>query len=401
MRTERSRSSPSLPLAYFAARNGTLVRVTVQTHDELRLLRTELALLRRIRRCVSTERLLLRRPGSIRPMPEKYSLEDRRELAAILSDAFRPIVDESITLLDGEFEDLRKEIMMSVVNEEAEKIAQEAAESNAINAGAGEGAPETPSAVEEALADAERELAAVADLIPATAPGSDAEATTEPQETPDSTEAAAPVVGQDATTDTNARAAAGTVEPTTDVAACPPTDDAAQHEPTPSETAKDEPAPEAPPVEPTAGATEDGPPDMPAKDIPAEEETYTPARAERVMAEIENGIRKLADLLRNEVNDRWAGAQEALESTISARESTDETCQQARTLADEITKLTNEARSARDEAVTTSREAKSFREDARRAKERADTSAAAAELAADQATRELETIRAALEPKTT
>ena len=393
MRTEPSRSSPSLPLAYFAARNGTLVRVIVQTRDELRLLRTELALLRRIRRCVSTERLLLRRPGSIRPMPEKYSAEDRRELAAILSDAFRPIVDETITLLDGEFEDLRKEVMMSVVNEEAEKIALEAAESTVIDAGTGESAPETPSAVEAALADAERELAAVADVILSPAPGSDAEP--EPQETQDGAEAAAPVVAPDAASDTNAAAAPDTVEPTTDVAACAPADDAAQHEPTPSETAKDEPVPETPPLEPVAGGTEGGPADK-----PAENEAYTPARAERVMAEIENGIRKLADLLRNEVNDRWAGAKEALENTISARESTDETCQQARTLADEITKLTKEARSARDEAVTTSREARSFREDARRAKERADTSAATAELAADQATRELETIRATMEPKT-
>ncbi len=61
----------------------------------------------------------------------------------ILIDAQNPIVDEMIAQIDRDYGDLRKEILMTVVNEQAENLAQEAAESGAIEQAKKESPAET------------------------------------------------------------------------------------------------------------------------------------------------------------------------------------------------------------------------------------------------------------------
>lgn len=377
---------------YLVPRHGTTVSIRAGDPHVLRLARTELELLKRLRRRVA-------QIGSTsnRPTKHRYSQSDRRELVEVLIDAQNPIVDEMIAQIDRDYGDLRKEILMTVVNEQAENLAQEAAESGAIEqvkkeSPAGttvspdQDQPHDPPVIEGGEADVEAALAAAeAELARA--------------------------VGADSSTDASAEAQAPDVlveetpQPSTD--GVPPEDDSADESagspstPASAESAGSEDAPETPDAEPSEPAddeaTASGEPEI---DTPADEDQhadaaeddddYSPQRAERAVVEVEKGIRKLASIISNEVNDQWKRAQEAFDDTIKSRKKTQRAHRDATALLREISHLREEAQIARDDANVARREAKLIRENAKVAKERADASAAAAEASADEAEREAE-----------
>ena len=119
---------------------------------------------------------------------------------------------------------------------------------------------------------------------------------------------------------------------------------------------------------------------------------------ENAVAVIEQGIRKLAGMLKGELHDQWTRAHKTLEEVDSSRAKIDTERESTREMLKEIACLRDDARIARDEAVLARDEARQDREAARVAKERAETSAAAAELAADHATREAKTLAEADPP---
>lgn len=152
-------------------RAGTLHRVTAGQRDPLLALRTELELLRCVHRHAGEVRGALAQ-GTAGSVSQPFTDEDRSELADIVRDAGRAIVDEMIAVFDGEFPELRKEIAMSVVNEEAEKIVAEAESSgvlgdrNAADPATGSQTPSEPlgeslDALDHALAVAQSELAEI------------------------------------------------------------------------------------------------------------------------------------------------------------------------------------------------------------------------------------------------
>lgn len=114
----------TLPAAYFVPRRGRLSLVTVRSRRELRRLRTELALLRSVRDCLNGTQAHSSVDG--RSIPDvTLSERDRRELDWIRIDASSKVVDEAIAFVDEDFCDVRKEIVMSAINREAEKLAEE------------------------------------------------------------------------------------------------------------------------------------------------------------------------------------------------------------------------------------------------------------------------------------
>ncbi len=145
-RRESSRSvesTPTLPRVYFVPRGGELVRFPAELRDDLCELRSELELLRRIRR-----RLAAPPAPQISPSTGSRNLD---ELLQILQDAQHPVVEEMTELLDREFPDVREEVAMTVINEEAENIVQEAVDSGALDAAAAQrGAVATGSASDDA-----------------------------------------------------------------------------------------------------------------------------------------------------------------------------------------------------------------------------------------------------------
>ena len=128
MDTKQTEPKASLPATYLICRGGMPVPVTVNDLEQLRGLRTELELLRRVRRRMSAPPQVEAPASALR-----YSAEDRRELIRILRDAGDPIVRQALAEIDRDFPDLRKEVLMSVINEQAENIVQEAVESGAFH----------------------------------------------------------------------------------------------------------------------------------------------------------------------------------------------------------------------------------------------------------------------------
>ncbi len=153
--------SAQFPRTFTIPREGRLVRATADSFEQLREIRTELELLRRIRRRLAS--------SAVRSIPlaeAKYSPQQRAELQQIVRDAQQPVVEQMVTIVDREFGDVRNEIVMSVVNEQAENIVQEAVESGAISL-ASDITPEPPAetlSLEDALAAAEAELAKATQL---------------------------------------------------------------------------------------------------------------------------------------------------------------------------------------------------------------------------------------------
>jgi len=117
----------NLPQVYFVPREGRFTRVTTYDRDHLRQLRTELELLKRVCR-----RAAVRHVPDLCSTAAHYTQADREELARIIRDARHPAVEETAALLDEEFSTVRKDIVMSAVNDEAENIVQEAIEAGVL-----------------------------------------------------------------------------------------------------------------------------------------------------------------------------------------------------------------------------------------------------------------------------
>lgn len=420
--TQRKRAKDPFPVTYSVPRHGKVVAVKVRNRRLLRKLRTELELLRQVR-----HRTRLHQRARPQETQNLFSETDHRELQQIVRDATHPIVEQVIASIDRDFIGIREEIMMSVVNEEAETIARDALEAGAVDSpGVVEGsdiADSTASVVDEALDAVEAELAQVVGLADETdevTPAID-----DPDQAPESAEmpedAALPEIDATDEAEVPVETPDTPADAEIDPANTAGIDDAAG---TPD-------APEPPGIGDTAESVEQGDPDAPAapddradpptaEQIPPAEDPaagtepttetghaveevcetpahsyapYAPERAELAVTDIQNGIRKLADLLSSEVNDQWQCAKNAAADIVATRVQIDEGHRAVQAILDQTARIRDEAAIARSEADVARREAKLFREDARRAKERADASAAAAELAANQAVQEAEAAR--------
>ena len=411
----------SLPRSFTVPRDTRLVEVVACDWDQLRRVRTELELLRRIRRCV-----LRGFAASVRVdrgASDRYSPAAREELASILCDACHPVVDETLASIDRQFGRLRREIVMSAVNEEAQNIVQEGVESGAIDPGSmtpdapnpTESSDGTGSAdIQEALAQAEAALAeAATGVAPETLPTPQQpnECSPNTDAIPESVEAEEALcetdVAEPSSSEPEALSECPPVEPTdsadpvdtTDSAETPHDNDAPQDlgagvpEQTTGEVSGSD-TPAETPEDPTeiAASTEahNAAADLQptSDDAEAFDASFTPERAERAVEEIERGIRKLASVLSTEVSEKWTHANTALQEVAQTGTRIEEVHAKALQALSDLNRLKDEAQIARMEADVARREAKLFREDAKRAKQRAETSAAAAELSADQATRD-------------
>jgi len=134
---------------------------------------------------------------------------------------------------------------------------------------------------------------------------------------------------------------------------------------------------------------------MPTASTDAFDADHAPERVERTVAEIEQGIRKLAALLSGEVSDQWRRAQQAFAEVADSRETIAQAGAEVAPIVGEVKRMAEEAKQVQQTLDAARQEAQAFREETRRAKERAETSAAAAELAANQAAREVENARTA------
>lgn len=355
------RTRSRLPLSYFVPNAGMIQRRRVHDRRQLRGLRTELALLRRIDSLVSS--------GFFDDYPvneRKYGQADRDELSDIIRSAAHPIVRLMIAVVDREFGSVREEIMMAAVQDEAERIVAEAAESGtnlAAPAEPGFASKPEPASPLKAAAD----VATPSEPIPDESTGGDTEPTAD--EAPSTTEA-----GDEFTVE------AVVHDETTD----PPSEDAT------------DPAPAAPADPSLADATSPEP------------EAITPSTdvikmAEQAVAEIEDGVARLAEALGietrcHDARPRTTTAETQISDTQTADPTEDHQSMSA--IHDEgaeilarIKALHEEIRIARDEADAARQEASSFREDARRAKQRSEASAEAAERSADDAAREAQNAR--------
>jgi len=469
---------PSYPVTYVVPRDGRAQRVTVASRDELRVLRTELELLRRIRR--KRKRRFRKRRGRASP---DLTPQQRRELEQVVDDACHPLVNSSIKMIDREFPEVRKEIVMSVINEEADKIVEAAAARTADAESASETASSVGSrdvggvlvddSVDEALAEAEAHLNALSAMVDEESSATEASdlQALEALETECDAAVQADGVAEDALPE---GAASEDVVPDDAVSGDVVPDDAASADVVPPDSTSAQTAPRdldppaesedasgpvacestseasiaesdgtaesntggvcvdtetqpAPDVQESVQATtaiEDEPtpivseqtggvdatctvPDTVADSGPVVSEP-TPAAACGVseedigesgpvdeaaasaVATIEAGLRKLGQVLTDEVNERWRSARTALDEIVILKDRMEQTAAHSQGVADELIRVRDELSIHRDEADIYRREATHFRDDARRAKERAEASAKAAEISADQAAREAE-----------
>ncbi|HNQ23145.1 MAG TPA: hypothetical protein PKK06_08635 [Phycisphaerae bacterium] len=176
-------SGAGFPRTCVVPRAGRLEEVTVGDYEGALRLRTELELLDRIAQAVAgvacetlvtdsgpdvdasragaSGSLHIGRGGPALPQAAKaaaYTTEDRDELARILEDAGHPAVRTAMAAIDESAPELRKDIVMSRIQQEAENIVQEAiasgvaapasGASRAVSAksAAGQGTPVTASA---------------------------------------------------------------------------------------------------------------------------------------------------------------------------------------------------------------------------------------------------------------
>ncbi|UCE60544.1 MAG: hypothetical protein JSU63_02100 [Phycisphaerales bacterium] len=445
--TRRTHAVAAFPQTHLVPRKGTLACVTVGDGDQLRELRTELELLRRIGRHAASQAAGRVQPANVK----KYSDADRGELRQILGDASHPAVDETIGWIDRDFAGVREEIMMSVVNDEAERILQEAAEAGVLAAAmvasaanaaeAVEIAPdEAVPASEERTANAGEEVSdpdssdqtsvddtggttdiQVDETNTAAQPTASAEAVEEPAQG-DSDDSVEP---EAVSLDEALGAAEAELSAAVDAAQAP---NGAPDEPVTSDSTGD--TTEAEDADSTTSNADDSSAEIHAEDIPSDEDAtaseavcaeatshadqtpqleqdqpaavvepggfdarVTPERAAQEVEAIESGIRRLSDLLTEAVHGQWASVTNAFAEMRAKRVEIEEAGQAARSMLEEINRIKEEAGIARSEADIARREARLLREEAKRAKERADASATAAELAANQASQEAEAMR--------
>lgn len=102
------------------------------------------------------------------------------------------------------------------------------------------------------------------------------------------------------------------------------------------------------------------------------------------VGEIDAGIRRLAELLGGEVRSQWEQASESLREIARSREGAEAANVEARSLLVELRALREEVKAASGEMRTMCEEARADREAARLAKTRAETSADIAEKLTDQ-----------------
>ncbi len=403
---------PNVDKTFFLPRGGAPQPVTVKDRESLRLLRTELELLRRIARRTSRAAA-----GSAEP---RISQWERDELAAILADATHPIVEEMTALIDAEFADLRQEILMAAVNEQAENIVQDIVHAGLVAPGAASsppvatddpmpnaldvavadppGAPVTTDAVaaddaagvEAALAVAEAELAKLVGTDDSVPPGDDALDHAAPEPMAFAVEADAPATDGAAPTPVEEAAA----ESATDADATFAADAAdvaglktASAEAPPSASAADDVDDQ---IAAALAASQPGVLEVVETNMnefastaePVVDdgvitrgtsfEEFSPQRAEQAVAEIERGVRKLADILSGEVSDQWKQARVAFDEIMAKRGELFTACAKAEALAQQLDRLKIEAEIARDEADIARREAKLARDDAKLAQQRAE-----------------------------
>ncbi len=345
-------------IEYLIPRSGTVCRVRLYGRNELRAFRAELALLQRVANAA-----LFHAPTLPVEHLKTLTAEAYLELDQILHDALHPLVETTIAQIDRDFTDLRKDVDMSAVDEEARKIVAEATAAG-INI---TGAPDEDDSSD--LVDA-RSVSEAFDLVEAGLAATVAADYSVPGEgaTPPGSASSAP--------QTPAEDAVEPGEPEqTDMAAIEPTgmeesvaDASSESVEAPGTSGSDVPSAQA---SSTARDTAIG-----AEDV------------ESAVAVIEQGLRKLSAMLKGELQEQWTRAHKTFDEVDCIRIKLDEERNATRDMLEDIARLRDEARTARDDAELARRDAKLQREAARVAKERAETSAAAAELAADQAGRE-------------
>lgn len=382
------------PKTYAIPRNGEVVSVGVRDRDEARAVRSELELLRRIGRFLKPLRTL----GTAR-IPGKYCRSEIDELSGIAADANDPTLQASIDRMDRELPNVRKDIMMAVLNDEAEKLADEIVESGVTDGGdapcdtqqepSAENAPPTDASAEgeqatDALEQAEAELARTvgaeageSDAVEEVSVPADASASELAEELPNEERIEDPDASAPPTESTSA--------------ATPDAEVATTNESSPATECADssgtEPAADAPDCDGGESASDGlaGAADGQSAEVdtsaqsPSTSESWTPGRAERAVEEIENGIRKLAGVLTTEVTEQWTDAKQALKEIQAIRDQLSQARESSREILDEIHRAKEKTAIARAEADIARREAGLFRDDAEKAKIRADKLAGAAE----------------------
>lgn len=175
-------AEPFASRSFLVPRGGELVPVTVSAPDEVRSLRTELELLRQIAyriRHIRDATTIAREIDDALTHENaariRFSDEEIADLRTIIEDAEKPEVEQTIGEVDQLFSVIREELVMSIINQEADAITKDAVASGAI-APAGQPAPSTsasPAAtssdlaasVEEALAAAQQGLASISNQV--------------------------------------------------------------------------------------------------------------------------------------------------------------------------------------------------------------------------------------------
>lgn len=402
-------------IQYLIPRSGTVCRVSLYGRNELRAFRTELALLQRVANAA-----LFHAPTLPVEHLKTLTAEAYLELDQILHDALHPLIETTIARIDRDFTDLRKDVDMSAVDEEAKKIVAEATaaginmtgapdedgSSDVVDArsvseafdlveaglaatvaadcsvpaegatppGSASSAPQTPA--EDAVEPGEPEQTDTAAIEPTGMEESVADASSEPVEAPGTSGSDVPSAQASSTPqDTASGAESESPEPPT-----PVEDTVVPGKPEETDTAASEPVEAQEPC---------GNDDLSVQASPTPQDTMTGMEhVENAVAVIEQGIRKLAAMLKGELQEQWTRAHKTFDEVDCIRIKLDEERNATQDMLEGIARLRDEARIARDETDLVCRDAKQLREAARVAMERAETSAAVAELAADQAGRE-------------
>lgn len=438
-----STATATLPRSFNVPCGGATSTVCVNDMEQLRSLRTEMELLRHVKRICDAQSLTPRLDEALH-----FSEPKQLELLNILADAMNPLVEETVATIDQDFASLRKEIVMSVVNDEAKNIVHEAQEIGvaAVKQPATATEPSSASAsidipvesVEQALEAAQQRLSTISGTVD--------ELAKLDSQILDEVVSQMPVGGTEASDDPIAAMTAATEELATVLAVDlppvtspeSPTSSAATetvapecetvvvdtHESsiatdcvTPMPTAKqndvhgstmssqshhrEKTSVICPPAQHMSThsnsfgvfAGSQGRNTAPPSNMSSQVYEISSERAEHAVETIEEGIRKLTAIMQSEVREQWNIARSAMIDIVASRNASQQTLRDAQSLLSEIRRFHHEAAGARDATDVDRREAGLFREDARRAKERAEASAAAAELSADQASKERDSIR--------
>ncbi len=405
---------------YLVVRDGQLSEVTLASADELRTLRTELALLSRLAAMTSQqdEEALAACSG------EAYA-EDLRN---ILQAAHDPINADTTKRIDADFPSLAEELEMDVINKEADQIAAEITEQVAQAQPTSEPAT-TKSAPAQEACDTVAEEAVVSEVAapasPETAePSADAAAEGTVEAALDQLQNATDALA-DQVAEIEADASAETEQPTgpdafNGTGGCEPDAAAEQVDPLsegqdacaamPEDTPQAEADAEGAACDEAAAGPEECPPDSISADLPAEcedkcaaEECCTdltadseaevctsPAPAEAPPADttelqamqdqhvveenggdaITDGFARLGSFLSTQVSQMWMSANRAMEEAVCYAEQASQAKSEAEVLLKQVrtwrAEALKEAESARDHR----REALAAREEIQRASER-------------------------------